>query len=90
MRTRGALALRSPSSWIFAHDGRRGQLSPFLEPLPRRASAPAPVLAPSPPTVRIYIISSAPARPDGRSGKIPSKESDFVEHASSHRRAWYS
>eukprot|EP00965_Chrysotila_dentata_P255298 6212168-Pleurochrysis_carterae.AAC.4 len=56
MRTRGALALRSPSCWKLAHDGRRCPLSHLLEPPHRCAPAPAPPLAPSPPTsVFIYF-----------------------------------
>eukprot|EP00965_Chrysotila_dentata_P242860 6205091-Pleurochrysis_carterae.AAC.1 len=56
----------------------------FPEPAPRRrAPAPAPELVPSTPTIVFCIVSSAPARPERRSGKISRRESDFVEHASS-------
>eukprot|EP00965_Chrysotila_dentata_P070228 2319662-Pleurochrysis_carterae.AAC.1 len=67
MHTRGALALRFPSSWKF-----RSRWPPLpaerllLEPQPRCAPAPAPTPAPRPLTVGISINSRFPARP-GRS-----------------------
>eukprot|EP00965_Chrysotila_dentata_P180454 5956716-Pleurochrysis_carterae.AAC.1 len=60
MRTRGALAPRSPSSWNYARDGRCQ--SPSAPTSSHRVGAPSRALAPSPPTVRILyrIVGSRP------------------------------
>eukprot|EP00965_Chrysotila_dentata_P108780 3593611-Pleurochrysis_carterae.AAC.1 len=77
MRTRGALALRSPSSWILARDGRRCPVEPPPRATAQARPSPRACACSEPPTTCIYVIVVAPARPDGRSGKIPRRESDW-------------
>eukprot|EP00965_Chrysotila_dentata_P136897 4527866-Pleurochrysis_carterae.AAC.1 len=77
MRTCGALAPRSPSSWTSARDGRR-PVSALLKPPRRRAQAPAPALTPSPPMFCNLHFIVGSCRSDGRSGgRFQSRESEL-------------
>eukprot|EP00965_Chrysotila_dentata_P100772 3329059-Pleurochrysis_carterae.AAC.1 len=62
-----------PSSWNYAHDGRRCPLSHLLEPPRRRASAFAPAPALNPPTDCMYNFRRLLRAPDGRSGSFPQR-----------------
>eukprot|EP00965_Chrysotila_dentata_P073532 2428966-Pleurochrysis_carterae.AAC.1 len=72
MHTCGALALRSPSSWKPARDGRPCPASaPFLEPPRRCAQPPFLRLLPDQWLSILVLIVMFPPAPDCRSRQIP-------------------